>query len=366
MPDYSENTAYIWLSLLGRPVNVIASKLLYTYGDIKNIWDINNVYDLTEEIADKEGLASRILDRELKDKAQKYYEKTLKAGAFVTHIDSCEYPLDLKRIYDPPIVLYYYGSLPKNDCSLLSVVGSRKCTEYGRKVTYDLCGKLVEYGVGIVSGMAKGIDARAHAGALDAKGYTIAVLGGGPDNIYPPENEVLYYRIRENGCIISEYIPGTMPLKQHFPARNRIIAGLGAGTLVCEAGIKSGAMITVNYAISEGRDIFSVPGNINSLYSEGCNRLIKAGANIAIDEKEILEVLGLKDKEKIAGKPGWLNGLDREESRVVSAVYDGINTTEELYEKLDIEWNSLLATISILEIKGILQKSMSGELDISI
>ena len=178
------------------------------------------------------------MDESIKDRAARIYERVLEKGVKITHVFREDYPEDLKNIFDPPFVLSYYGKLPDKNTTLLSVVGSRKCSAYGRKVTYDMCFNIAKHGVGIVSGMAKGIDARAHVGCLDANGYTIAVLGGGPDNIYPLENEVIYYRIKENGLVLSEYPPGTMPLKHHFPARNRIIAGLGKGLLV-RAGRKA-------------------------------------------------------------------------------------------------------------------------------
>lgn len=278
--------ANIWFSLLGRGPLKCRDEIISSYGSIMNAYNSNSYKDF-----EGEAFINKLRDQSLKDKACRIYELCLEKEIKVTYIGRDDYPILLREIYDPPHVLYYYGSLPDKDKLLISVVGSRKSSAYGRQASYSLSKKLGECGIGIVSGLAKGIDSRAHAGALDAQGYTIAVLGAGPDNIYPKENECLYYRIKENGLILSEYPPLTMPLKHHFPARNRIISGLSKGTLVCEAGLKSGAMITVNFAISEGREVFALPGNIDSIYSIGCNLLIKQGASIILDENDILEAL---------------------------------------------------------------------------
>ena len=282
-----DKIANIWFSLLGRRIIKNKDLIIARYGSIKDAYSLNNYGDLKMQ----GDLFKNLRKEALKEKAYEIYEECKAKGIEITYLKRNDYPRLLKEIYDPPQVLYYYGKLPPKEKILISVVGSRKSSAYGRQASYFLSKKLAEAGLGIVSGLAKGIDSRAHAGALDGRGYTIGVLGSGPDVIYPKENETLYYRIKENGLVLSEYPPLTMPLRYHFPARNRIIAGLSKGTLVCEAGLKSGAMITVNFAISEGRDVFVIPGNIDSIYSLGCNQLIKQGANIVLDENDILENL---------------------------------------------------------------------------
>ena len=362
---YREDLVHIWVSLLGRPVNKIAKLLKKSYGSLYNAYCVKRGEDITCEISKNKLLCSRILDESIKDNALRIYERVLEKGVKVTHVYKKDYPKDLKSIFDPPFVLYYYGKLPDENMTLLSVVGSRKCSAYGRKVTYDLAFNVAKRGVGIVSGMARGIDSRAHVGCLDAKGYTIAVLGGGPDNIYPYENEVLYYKIKENGLILSEYPPGTMPLKHHFPARNRIIAGLGKGTLVCEAGVKSGAMITVNFAINEGRDIYSVPGNIDSGYSDGCNGLIKSGAMIVTSYMDVLEGLNVIESKRQAGSVGWLNGLDREEAMVAECIYNGVSP-KEISLKTGLDSAKIVAIITILEVKGVIGRDNTGNFKVII
>ena len=203
------------------------------------------------------------------------------------------YPALLKGIKNPPPQLYCCG-----DCTLLgnrsvAVVGSRTSTVYGRKTAAAVSRRLAASGVTVVSGMALGIDASAHEGALDAGGKTIAVLGCGPDVCYPPENRVLMAEIRRHGLIVSEYSPGTPANRYNFPNRNRIISGICEATIVVQARNRSGALITAELAAEQGREIFAVPGNIDSPYNLGNNRLIKEGASPLICTDDILEYLGI-------------------------------------------------------------------------
>ena len=201
-----------------------------------------------------------------------------------------EYPALLKEISHPPF-LYYRGSLAEIDRPAIAIVGSRRCTFYGREAANKLASELTENGVSIVSGMALGIDTAAHKGSLDSRGYTIAVLGCGVDICYPPQNKELMEQIANNGAVVSEFVPGTTPLPAHFPQRNRIISGLSLGTLVVEATAKSGALITANFALEQNREVFAVPGNIGSPYSRGSHRLIKEGARLVESAADILEEL---------------------------------------------------------------------------
>lgn len=200
-------------------------------------------------------------------------------GIDILTIDNVSYPERLKNIYAPPVVLYTRGKLPDFERMIcIAVVGSRRMTDYGAAAAYRIGYDLAAAGAVVVSGMALGIDACAHRGALDAKGLTAAVLGCGADIAYPPENEELMRRIEQNGVIISEYPPREKPAGKHFPARNRIISGLCNGTLVVEAPAKSGALITATLALEQGRDIFAVPGSIFSESGEGTLRLLRDGA----------------------------------------------------------------------------------------
>ena len=190
-----------------------------------------------------------------------------------------KYPKLLKEIYDPPKCLYTIGNIEIFNNLSIAIVGCRDATDYGRKATKYFAYNLAKENVTIISGLAKGIDSFAHIGTLQAKGKTIAVVGNGLDIIYPKENEQLAKEIIKNGgAIISEYPIGTQPKKEHFPARNRIISGLSTGVIVVEAKEKSGALITADFAVEQGRNVYAVPGNINSLNSVGTNNLIKDGA----------------------------------------------------------------------------------------
>ena len=201
-----------------------------------------------------------------------------------------EYPDSLRRIYNPPQILYCIGDVELLKCFSIGIVGCRGSSSYGNKIAKIFSSKLSEKGVCIISGLAIGIDKVAHEGAIKNIGKTIAVLGSGIDVIYPKENEELYNKIIENGgLIISEFEPGTPPSKYTFPKRNRIISGLSSGIVVIEAKQKSGTMITVEYALEQGKNVYVIPGNIDSLNSVGTNALIKQGAKLVTNYMEVLE-----------------------------------------------------------------------------
>jgi len=211
------------------------------------------------------------------------------ATRLVTYV-SCDYPKSLFEIPDPPPFLYVRGTLRSRELSV-AIVGSRRATSYGLLTTGKLAEALATHGVCVVSGMARGIDTAAHKGALQAAGRSIGVLGCGVDKIYPPENRMLFEEMADKGCLVSEFPLGTMPLAENFPRRNRIISGLSSGVLVIEAAEKSGSLITAQYALEHGRDVFAVPGNISFATSRGSNRLIKQGAKLVDCVEDILEEL---------------------------------------------------------------------------
>lgn len=202
--------------------------------------------------------------------------------------DSPLYPRLLLNIYDFPPILYVRGTLSDQDINV-AVVGSRRASTYGRFTTERLCRELAMKGVTVVSGMARGIDSAAHAGAIAGKGRTIAVLGSGIDVIYPPENRKLFEKIAENGAVITEFPFSTQPLASNFPTRNRIISGLSLGVVVVEANEKSGSLITARVALEQGRDVFAVPGSIDSPGTKGTHRLIREGAKLVENTYDILE-----------------------------------------------------------------------------
>lgn len=217
--------------------------------------------------------------------------KTLeKTGARIIALwDEERYPALLRAIHDPPALLYVRGTLPADEA--LAVVGARQASSAGRQLTLETCRELASRGIIIVSGLARGIDTAAHQGALEGQGQTVAVLGCGIDRIYPPENHRLFHRILEQGAILSEYPPATPPLPGHFPGRNRIISGLSRGVLIVEAAEGSGSLITADFALEQGREVFAVPGAVFAPTSQGVNRLLKDGARLVTEARDILEVL---------------------------------------------------------------------------
>lgn len=200
-----------------------------------------------------------------------------------------DYPALLRQIHDPPALFYLRGQLPKLDC--FAIVGSRRATPGGLQLTHELATTLASHDICIVSGLARGVDSAAHRGALEVQGATLAVLGCGIDRIYPPENTRLFQEILEANAIISEYPPGTPPLAGHFPGRNRIISGLSHGVLIVEAAEGSGSLITGDFALEQGRELFAIPGAVQNPNSKGPNRLLKEGAQLVTESADILQLL---------------------------------------------------------------------------
>lgn len=282
------NKYWVWLSSINNLSLDIIYKLLERYKEPEKIWYLDKK-DLERLDINKENI-NKILDIYYKQNIDNIMFYIKKNNIKVISINDKEYPESLKRIYDPPIVLYANGNLNLLNNKSIAIVGCRLCSVYGKIITKKLAYNLSEKNITIISGMARGIDSYAHIGALEAKGSTIAVLGSGIDVIYPKENERLYYEIiRNNGLILSEYIVGTKPIPINFPRRNRIISALSNGVLVTEAKIRSGSFITVDFALEQGKEIFSVPGNINSANSEGTNSLIKQGAKLVTCVEDILD-----------------------------------------------------------------------------
>lgn len=239
-----------------------------------------------------EKMAEKILDVVTRKRVLNHIKYMQANNIDIIDIFDKDYPYYLKEIYSPPICLYVKGDKSILNGINIGIVGCRDCSKYGIEVAKDFSYNLAKHKLNIVSGLAKGIDAYAHCGAVLAKGKTIAVLGNGLDTIYPEENRNLANKIISGGgAIISEYPLGTKPEKANFPARNRIISGMSKGIIVVEAKKKSGTIITVDFALEQGRDVFVVPGNINSINSEGTNDLIKQGARLVTSFEDVLEEL---------------------------------------------------------------------------
>lgn len=268
-------------------------------------------------------------------------------------INDGNYPKLLKEIKDAPKVLYYRGSLPRAESMGFAIVGTRRYSDYGKQVALEIAADLAEAGLTIVSGLAPGIDTFAHQATVERKKRAIAVLGTGLDekSIYPQSNLKLAEKILEtNGCLISEYPPGTPGSKFTFPQRNRIISGLSSGVLVVEAKQKSGALITANYAFSQKRNVFAVPGPIHSSNSKGCHFLIKKGAKLVENANDILNELNLKLKK--FNLPQAIKGENKEENLILEILKEEVLYIDKIIEKTKLPASTIASTLAILEIKG--------------
>jgi len=266
-----------------------------------------------------------------------------------------DYPRRLRDIHQSPPVLYMRGEITAQDSWAVSVVGTRRITAYGRQVAEDLGSALARNGVTVVSGMARGVDSVAHDAALKAGGRTIAVLGSGVDQIYPPENRRLAGEIIENGAIISDYAVGTPPEASNFPPRNRIISGLSMATVVVEANRRSGALITAGFALDQGKDVYAVPGNINAPHSAGPNRLIQQGAFPLISVDDLLESLDLSmvTEHQVARQILPSNAV---EAVLFEAVGFEPKHIDEIRMNVDMPIEDVSAALSLMELKGMVRK----------
>ncbi len=281
---------WVGLSLVPEVGPVMSRKLISEIGSPENIFragadDLLAIRGLGKEKADS------IREFRNWDRVEEIVKVTEKKGIrIVGYQDPC-YPEVLKEVAGAPLVLYMKGDYCREDRFGIAVVGSRKHTHYGEVVTRKISGELATSGFTIISGMARGIDTLSHESALAAGGRTIAVLGSGLDVYYPAENKGLMEKITLSGCAVSEFPPGTMPSRENFPRRNRLISGLSLGVLVVEATSQSGSLITANYALEQNKEIFAVPGQITSRNSDGTNGLIRQGAKVVLGADDIIEEL---------------------------------------------------------------------------
>ena len=301
---------WLWLTHLPGLTNQTRLALLRHFGSPEDIF-----YADPGEILLVEGITleqAALLENHKLDAAEKILADCRRLDQNILTIQDAAYPNRLKNIYDPPCLLYWKGRLPAFDEeAVVAVVGTRKSTPYGIDCAERLGYGLTNGGAVVVSGLAKGVDAAATRGALRAGGFTAAVVGCGLDVRYPKENQYLYEDVAAAGVLISEYPPGTEPAAHHFPARNRILSGLSVAALVVEAPERSGALITAETALEQGRDVFAVPGPINAENSVGCNRLIRDGAGLVTDATDILREYEARFPEKLSPKEG------REEPKVL-------------------------------------------------
>ncbi len=262
------------------------------------------VFESSARHLESAGLGPKTIDAikssEPREKATLEIEGLMRLGGRALILTDEQYPALLRETYDPPIVIYCLGDLA-SACSqpAVAIVGSRRCSTYGRNVAEKLSRELAERGVTIVSGLARGIDSAAHRGALDGRGLTVGVMGTGLDAVYPKENRKLAARIAQHGTLVTEFPLATPPVSQNFPFRNRVISGLALGVMVVEGAERSGSLITARLASEQGRDVFAVPGNITSAKSFGPNYLIKDGAKLVQTWLDVIEELPAEQKAAI-------------------------------------------------------------------
>ena len=288
-----------------------------------------------------------ILDSIKTWKLEEEYQKLEQKGAWFVTMQEPSYPERLRNISSPPYALFVKGKLPREDMKTVAIVGARECTPYGEIMAREFAKKLAQEGVQIISGMARGVDSAGQGGALEVGGVSFGVLGCGVDICYPREKIGLYMDLQEHGGVISEFPLGTKPLPQYFPARNRIISGLADTILVMEAKEKSGSLITADMALEQGKDVYALPGPVNSRLSKGCNYLIKQGAGIILSPEELLADLGIYQDSK------------KENTEQIKLL---LESTEKLvYSCLDLQPRNLeclfnMTKISVVELTDILMR----------
>lgn len=360
---------WVWL---GNLPGIFSNKITALMEHFESIEEIYKAADYKNIPGISRGDALILGSKDLSH-AKEIIEKINKLGAYILTYDDIDYPDELRKIDSPPYVLYLKGEkLSWDRLFAIGVVGTRRCTAYGVKAADNLCFDLAARGITIVSGMARGIDSAAARAALRAGGKTIAVLGSGIDVIYPPENRELMEEIEKSGTVMTEYPPGSQPMAHHFPERNRIISGLSKGVLVIEAPLKSGALITANYALEAGRDLFAVPGEIFKDNSKGTNLLIKQGARIVSSAMDIIEeypadiekLVPAEEKpeepvnniRRITIDDEKYQALDKKEQSVISLLIEKNMHIDDISVHTGIDIGELNAMLPMLEMLGLIRK----------
>jgi DNA processing protein len=352
-----------WLTLYLTPGLGAAGckKLVDYFGSPASVFTASRQALLTAPWCPNKKVCEALGRRDLRLAAAAELERIADAGISLLCWNDADFPQWLLNIPDPPILLYVKGRTEVLSKPGISVVGSRAASSYGLKMAEDLAYQLARRGLTVISGLAMGIDAAAHRGALAAGGQTIGVLGCGLDIIYPEQNRKLFEIIPENGAIISEYPLGTGPDGFRFPARNRIISGLGLGVLVVEATQRSGSLITADLALDQGREVFAVPGRADSVKSTGTHRLLQAGAKLVLDVNDITNELLLG--EKAAGKPPAPDSnkiaeavraeLSVEEKKIIGLLEVYPKTVDDVIVGSNLPVERVNELLLILEFKGL-------------
>jgi len=334
-------------------------ELINTFGEPKNVLR-QSIHNLTSIKGIGRELASAIHEQQNRKAAEEKVKRIENLGWKWFLYNSPDYPELLKSVTDRPPCLFYHGNYLPEDSKAITIVGSRTASDDGRQFAIRISRELAENNITVVSGMARGIDTSAHLGALNAGGRTIAIFGSSLDIIYPPENRNTAKLICENGCIFSEYLPGTEPFASNFTNRNRIISGLSQGVVIVEAADRSGALSTANHAIKQNREVFAVPGPPARRTSKGANSLIKKGARLLTSTNDIFEELPrLKGDIKVM-RAEKLNDLTETEVKLINLFSDGPMQIDNILRSLDQPVSEVMPVLLALELKGLV-KELSGK-----
>jgi len=340
------------------------TRLRHRFGSVSDIFQASR-----EELLSVEGigpkLAAALLKQKDSDQVIEEFESCRRLGVNLLQLGDDLYPHALSEIPDPPQLLYVRGSLLDADQLGIGIVGSRRCTLYGRQQAERFARELASAGVTVISGLARGIDACAHRGAMEGHGRTLAVLGTGVGHIYPPEHDTLAEEVIECGALISESCLRQAPVPGLFPQRNRIISGLSQGVLIVEAARNSGALHTARHALEQGRDVFAIPGRLDSAASEGCHDLIRDGAQLVRHVDDILETLGPLAQPTVSAEgktvltPRELN-LNEQERNLLDLIPLEPGTVDELLRSSPLDDARILATLTVLEMKRLIRRLPGG------
>ena len=321
---------------------------------------IEDLYGMEEEKMISLGLTEKerraLIDSIKSWEIEREYQKVLEKEIQCISVFHSDYPDKLKEIHSPPYMLYVKGKLPDKNKKTVAIVGARTCSHYGACMAKEFAKTLAKEGVQIVSGMARGIDSVSQRSALEAGGMSFGVLGSGVDVCYPKEEILLYSELTKRGGVLSELPIGTEPLKQNFPARNRIISGISDVILVMEAKEKSGSLITADMALEQGKDVYALPGPVNSILSRGCNMLIKQGADILLSPEDLLNDLGIEKTQGLENSELIKNSLETSEKLVYSCLDLYPQNLGDLMQKTRMSVADLLDVLINLELKGIIKE----------
>jgi DNA processing protein len=344
---------WVGLNLVKGIGSVRFKTLLEAFGDPQSAWNAS------PEAWLQTGLSQKVVDSFKRVRQgvslDQVWERIQALEVTVLTWDDEAYPRRLKEIDQPPPVLYVRGSLTPEDEWAVAIVGTRRVTAYGRQVAEEVASALAHSGVTIVSGLARGVDSISHQAALNAGGRTLAVLGNGVDQVYPPENRRLADQVMQHGALVSDYPLGTQPDGINFPPRNRIISGLSIAVIIVEAGETSGALITATFAAEQGRDVFAVPGNINAPHSKGTNRLIRDGAQPLLSPQDVLETLNLTMVTEHRAVRVALPS-DPVEARLYQLLSQEPKHVDEIRSQVDMPIETVSAALTMMELKGMVRQ----------